>query len=817
MDACTMVGVAEVRALRSTVQQLTRRHPDVQLCVLDIESALEPQPGLRLLTPADIGVDDDEVHSAAILGGARGLRAWLLPRLLRHLVREGTTVVYVGAGVVPLGDLSRLLESARTHGLSLVERRTARFPADGLSPDQPALRVAGRFHDVLLAAGPRALPFLDDWASIEPATEDDLPTPPPWQALVTGTPHEVLESDVILSRWNVDPSSTIAQVVDAAGAATTWTLDGAPCLAADLTTFDPDRPWLFSTTDQSTTRTRLSEHAALRSLCREYGPEPADAARSTDPAAGPRYGLTADGLPVRAPVRRAYREALVAFRAGRGAQPPDPYDSSEPARFTEWLDEIVSDDGVPLTRYLRAVYDVRPDLQRQFPEVPGRDADLFVHWAELHARHEGDYSDRLVRSASRAARHGEEPPRYPPPPRHPPRRPRGTNVVGYLNGELGIGESARLMLAALRTTREKFATVAVDRHLQSRQRADMPTSAGAHQLFDTTLLCVNADQTGAVLAAEPDAANTGHRIGMWYWETESFPASMHGAFGQVDEIWVATDFVRDAIGAHTRLPVVTVTPPLGRPAAPTDLTRADLGLPEGRPVLLFVFDYLSTAERKNPVGLVEAFRRAFSRDEGPVLVLKSINADKRVGDAERVRLVAADEPDILLLEDYLSPAGRDALLQHCDVYVSLHRSEGLGLTMAEAMALGKPVIATAYSGNLQFMTRANSFLVPWKPIEVPPHCEPYAVGTRWADPDLDVAARMMRQVIEQPGLAASRGARAARDIRTRHSPRRAGRRIARLLRARRLRREQRLVGARVNRQIRRVGIRVRRLLRGGAH
>jgi len=259
-------------------------------------------------------------------------------------------------------------------------------------------------------------------------------------------------------------------------------------------------------------------------------------------------------------------------------------------------------------------------------------------------------------------------------------------------------------------------------------------------------------------------------------QAEAFPAEQHGGFAHVDEVWVATDFMRAAIEPRSPVPVRTITPPLPQRGAAPTLTRAELGLPE-RPIFLFSFDYLSTAERKNPEGLVDAFTRAFAPGDGPVLVIKSINADRRPGEAERLRLRAAAEADVMLLEEYLDAAHRDALVALCDCYVSLHRSEGLGLTMAEAMAWGKPVVATGYSGNLQFMTDENSFLVPWQPTTIPAEAEPYPAGGVWADPDLDAAARLMRAVIDEPEIAVARGARAAADIATMHSAAVAGQQI----------------------------------------
>jgi len=159
-------------------------------------------------------------------------------------------------------------------------------------------------------------------------------------------------------------------------------------------------------------------------------------------------------------------------------------------------------------------------------------------------------------------------------------------------------------------------------------------------------------------------------------------------------------------------------------------------------------------------------------------VLKSINADQRPAEAEHLRLAVLDRPDIHLLEDYLEAAERDALVAECDCYVSLHRAEGLGLTIAEAMAYGKPVVATGYSGNLQFMTEQNSFLVPWAPTTIPSGAAPYPAGGTWAEPDLDAAATLLRLVLDEPDRAAARARQAAADIAERHSPVMAGAAVA---------------------------------------
>ena len=198
--------------------------------------------------------------------------------------------------------------------------------------------------------------------------------------------------------------------------------------------------------------------------------------------------------------------------------------------------------------------------------------------------------------------------------------------------------------------------------------------------------------------------------------------------------------------------------PVVVPSVPDGVPRAALGLPEDRFVFLFVYDFLSTVERKNPLGLIDAYTRAFGPDDGTALVLKSINGEKHLEQLEQVRAAAAGRPDVFVLDEYLSPTHHSALLGHCDAYVSLHRSEGFGLDMAAAMGLGKPVIATRYSGNLEFMDDATSYLVDYELEPIGPGCEPYPADSRWASPRLDHAAELMRRVvIDVTGLTHEHG------------------------------------------------------------
>ena len=204
------------------------------------------------------------------------------------------------------------------------------------------------------------------------------------------------------------------------------------------------------------------------------------------------------------------------------------------------------------------------------------------------------------------------------------------------------------------------------------------------------------------------------------------------------------------------------------------------GLPTGF-LFLFCFDYASVVARKNPIGCIEAFLRAFPEPGEATFVVKSINAEHHDGDASAVRDAAGDHPHVVVLDENLHPVDKGRLLASCDCYVSLHRSEGFGMGMAEAMSLGKPVIATGYSGNLDYMTQANSFLVDYTLTAIGPGADPYPPGGRWAEPDLEHAAALMREVYDDPGAARRRAQRGQADIRRTHSVETVGERMAQRL------------------------------------
>lgn len=358
-----------------------------------------------------------------------------------------------------------------------------------------------------------------------------------------------------------------------------------------------------------------------------------------------------------------------------------------------------------------------------------------------------------------------------------PTLPLGVNLAGYLDATLGVGEAARNVAAALRAAGVAVAPLPLASRDTVRDAA-IEAQPASHPV---TLVCVNPDgMTGAADELGPAALEGRHVIGMWWWEVAALPSRWLRAFDLVDEVWAGSRFVADVFGAVAPVPVVHMPVPVREPVA-SDKGRAQLGLPIDGFLFGFVFDYASVAARKNPLGLVEAFRRAFppaGEDDAVALVIKTLGGERHAEEHAALLAATAADPRILVLDEHLATADKNALIRALDAYISLHRSEGFGLTIAEAMLLGTPVIATDYGGSRDLASPFNALLVDARPVPIGAGHEPYPADGEWAEPDLDHAAAQMRAAVADPEAGRARALRAREDVLARHAPAAAGRAMA---------------------------------------
>ncbi len=358
------------------------------------------------------------------------------------------------------------------------------------------------------------------------------------------------------------------------------------------------------------------------------------------------------------------------------------------------------------------------------------------------------------------------PDRSPPPPRA------GVVLAGELTRASGLGEAARVMERAIAglgvpTWQADIGTPLPGDPLRMPPPENVPDGA-------PLLLHANAPMLPWALLRLPRGLVRGRRvIGCWAWELPVVPDSWRIGLGFVHEIWAVSHFTAEAFRAwvppEAGILVRTVPHPVAvAPPEPSRLSRADFGLPDAAVIVLVSFSLASSNVRKNPMGAVQAFRAAFGDRPDRILLLKIGNPGHFPAEFAALRDAVADCPNIRLETRTLPRADSHALTACADIVLSLHRSEGFGLVPAEAMLLGRPVVATGWSGNMDFMDADSAALVGYRLV---PARDPRGVfeapGAVWAEPDIGEAAIRLRALADDPPLRAALGARGQAAARAR--------------------------------------------------
>ncbi len=325
------------------------------------------------------------------------------------------------------------------------------------------------------------------------------------------------------------------------------------------------------------------------------------------------------------------------------------------------------------------------------------------------------------------------------------------NLSGYLNVPTGMGEAARSINTIMQQegVSTTFFNIPNPR-AYSDQIPNSPLIFGwPKSKASVSLTIANADSKQLLDTILPKDYWAKKNVGYWLWETEELPQRFKSAEQGYDEIWTSSEYSAVAIRKTINLPVKVV--PLTLDFVGIDnakSNRAKFDLPSTGTLFGFNFDPNSILERKNVRGLVDAFKQAFNEKDNCYLILRANGKTLGAYEYEKIR-AEAKSGRIIFFESTLTRQDTFDFMKTLDVYVSLHRSEGFGLTCAEAMALGKPVIASNYSGNLDFMNKSNSILITTKTIVTERAYGPYPLGTVWGDPDLAEAARAMRTLVDE--------------------------------------------------------------------
>ena len=352
----------------------------------------------------------------------------------------------------------------------------------------------------------------------------------------------------------------------------------------------------------------------------------------------------------------------------------------------------------------------------------------------------------------------------------------GALLVGHPFAVLGRAEDIRTCARAMDSVGIPFAIrnlhgeyghqwLGYHKHFPLMQRVDSLTA------FRANIFVLNANEMESAWRLQGDKLFAGrYNIGYWAWELSRFPQAWMSALSGLDEIWAPSRFIQQSIAETTETPVYWM-PLAVEPTLAATATKESLGLPKNKFLFLFFFDFRAFTERKNPWGAVRAFNMAFKPSNTRVgLVIKINGMQEKKSEYHNFlnsKLLANSRLTIIdrVMEDWEV----SSLVNHCDCFISLHRSEGFGRGLAEAMFMAKPVIATGYSGNLDFMNQANSCLVDCQLVPVGKKDYPYGEGQVWAEPDLEMASHLMVRLVEDPALARKIGHAGADYIRQYHS------------------------------------------------
>nr|WP_238327720.1 glycosyltransferase [Paenibacillus gorillae] len=350
----------------------------------------------------------------------------------------------------------------------------------------------------------------------------------------------------------------------------------------------------------------------------------------------------------------------------------------------------------------------------------------------------------------------------------------GVNLIGYARAEMGIGESCRIAAKSLTAGELSFGIINYTGTNSSR----MSDMSWAHKEIDSpeykiNIFHLNAEQMIEIYSQySSELFKTRYNIGYWHWELPDFPDRWRDSFGLVQEIWAPSTFVAEAIAMKSPVPVIRI--PHSIEVKVAEMRNRDyFKLPENVFLFLTMYDVKSYHQRKNPQASVRAFKEAFKGNDDSIgLVIKVNSSDTK--ELKELNQLVGDYSNIYIIKDVLSRNDTNALLHITDCYISLHRSEGFGLGLAEAMYLGKPVIGTNWSSNIDFMNSSNSCLVDYNLVQLGETYGPYESYQFWAEPDTEHAASYMKRIvddIEYRNLISHNG---KITIQTDYSPKRVG-------------------------------------------
>ncbi len=772
--ACTIIAKNYLAFARVFASSFHEHHPDIPVYVLLVDRvdgyfdpSVEP---FELIELSELDIPD--APALCFKYNVTELNCAVKPYFIDHLLTRHSLdkVVYLDPDILIVNPLTEVFDALKQHSIVLTPHLTEPQVEAASIPLELNILQSGTFNlgFIGVSNSSETRVFLQWWKTrlhshCQRAAEQGMLFDQKWIDLVPS-----LFSDVAILRhpgYNVAYWNLPSRTIELSGHQ--FLVKGEPLHFYHFSGFDPYSGTSISKHNSEISGTGVGSLDVLfrryRALLFSHG---YDDVRGY-PYAFDRFDNDATIHP--------YARTLYLQMGNDAAQFGDPFSTALPDSYFRWLNAGIDGDTSSrrVTRLWYEIYQRRDDLQKAFPDVLGQDRKAFLKWILSSGIKEERIDPRMVPGVQavqgvKRRSEAEQTPRL----EELAHRPFGVNVAGYIASEKGSGEAARAQIRSLDAARIPFVVNSVcDVHgALNREEIRGTAKVVAGNPYRINLIHVNADQVpNFVNDVGPDYLDGHYNVAYWLWELDELPREWFGSFQYFDEIWTPSNFVLDAVSRVSPVPVVRV--PLAIPERP-DLpppNRRLIGVDEDEFMVLYMFDFYSYFDRKNPLGVIEAFTRAFESRDRARLVIKCAHSEFDPG-AFATMKHAVDAVDGIIIDEVLSRSEVENLMLATDCYLSLHRSEGFGLTIAEAMLMGKPVIATAYSGNMDFMNLSNSFPLRYEIREIPQDHGPYRRGQRWAEPDVDQAAQLLRFVYEKRDLARAIGENGRQTILRDFSP-----------------------------------------------
>jgi hypothetical protein len=758
----TIVGsnyLARAGVLRDSVR---RWQPDWDFVTVavDVEHADElGAAGVgEVRTAEDLGITQRDLTMMGFLYNITEFCTAIKPAALLHLLDQGyENVLYIDPDTRLFQPMTEVVELLDRHDVVLTPHTLAPIPDDGLDPTHDNIRSCGSFNLGFFAGTEGARPLLQWWNRIlrlGAGMEIELNrfTDQRWMDLAPGY------ADVAVLRhrgynvayWNLHERTL-------SGRDGSYRVDAEPLVHFHFSGYEPATPWKLSKYI-ARPRVRLADSSVLRELCDAYRADLGAWSEAPEHAGLETRHYRRGELPLLRPpgthtrsvlrtmMREEQLEGLDPLRATSGADTPQ--------ALQNWLLTPAPDapsSGIP--RILWATWQSRADLRMTYPHPQGLSRAALLAWAaELGPGQEGLPADLPVlvqrnaqvwASVSSGTAAGA---------------PGGLTVVGLLESRSDLGDAGRRLADVL-------SRPGLDGHPVAARLPHTDSLPGMHpddpgELGDLTVWCVDAPHLCAARDSLPGVAASS-RLDVVYWWGE---ADVPDAPGPIEEIWAPSRFLHENL---TVPPGTTIElAPLVLDGAPacSSLVRADAGLPESSTVFLTRLDFLDSLARQNVAAVVEAFRAAFPQPADAILLIRTTHGAERADALDQLAWSVRGRADIRVWDSVLPQEDEHALTRASDCFVSLHRAVGLGPHIAEAMALGRATIATAYAGNLDYCTASTTHLVPFRTVRVSDPSGAYAADGTWAEPDVAAAARAIAEVARDRSGTARMGAAAQARI-----------------------------------------------------